>query len=110
MFDLIIRSGDVVTPQGVVRCDVAAVGETIAALAGPGTLATDSAKRVIEASGRIVMPGGIDPHVHMHHVWLKPDGSPLVTAGPEHVGVAALHGGTTTLIDFAFWRDGLTAR
>ena len=54
------------------------------------------------------MPGGIDPHVHMHHVWIKPDGTPLVTAGPEHVGRAALFGGTTTLIDFAFWRDGVT--
>ncbi len=110
MFDLIIRGGNVVTPQGVVRCDVAVAGETIAALAGPGALAADSAKRVIDAAQRIVMPGGIDPHVHMHHVWFKPDGSPLVTAGPERVGVAALHGGTTTLIDFAFWRDGLTVR
>src|SRR5262245_26747668 len=109
MFDLIIRGGDVVTPQGVVACDVAVAGETIAAIAAPGTLATESAARVIDANGHIVMPGGIDPHVHMHHVWLKPDGSPLVTAGPEQVGRAALFGGTTTLIDFAYWRDGATA-
>src|SRR5262245_39087919 len=109
MFDLIIRGGDVVTPQGVVRCDVAVAGETIAALAAPGTLAAESAKRVIDAALQIVMPGGIDPHVHMHHVWFKPDGTPLVTAGPEQVGHAALFGGTTTLIDFAFWRDGVTA-
>jgi dihydropyrimidinase len=109
MFDLIIRGGDVVTPQGVVACDVAVAGETIAAIAAPGTLATEAAGRVIDANGHIVMPGGIDPHVHMHHVWLKPDGTPLVTAGPEHVGRAALFGGTTTLIDFAYWRDGATA-
>src|SRR5215470_13446613 len=109
MFDLIIRGGDVVTPQGVVACDVAVAGETIAAIAAPGTLATQSAGRVIDARAHIVMPGGIDPHVHMHHVWFKPDGSPLVTAGPEHVGRAALFGGTTTLIDFAFWRDGAPA-
>jgi dihydroorotase-like cyclic amidohydrolase len=32
MFDLIIRGGDVVTPEGVVRCDVAVAGETIAAI------------------------------------------------------------------------------
>src|ERR1051325_521644 len=101
MFDLIIRGGDVVTPQGVPACDIAVAGETISALAGPGTLAAESAKRVIDATRHIVMPGGIDPHVHMHHVWLKPDGTPLVTAGPEHVGRAALHGGTTTFIDFA---------
>lgn len=38
MFDLIIRGGDVVTPQGVVRCDVAVAGETIAAIAAAGAL------------------------------------------------------------------------
>ena len=109
MFDLIIRGGDVVTPQGVVRCDVAVAGETIAAIAAGGALSTDTAKRVIDATGHIVMPGGIDPHVHLHHVWIKPDGTPLVTAGPEQVGRAALFGGTTTFIDFAYWRDGASA-
>ena len=110
MFDLIIRGGEVVTPEGVVICDVAVAGETIAALAAPGTLAADSAKRTIDATGHIVMPGGIDPHVHMHHAWTMPDGTPLITKGPEHVGIAALYGGTTTLIDFAYWRDGATAQ
>jgi dihydropyrimidinase len=109
MFDLIIQGGDVVTPQGVVAADVAIAGETIAAIAAPGTLAAESAKRTIVAKGHIVMPGGIDPHVHMHHPWIKPDGTPLITAGPEHVGRAALYGGTTTLIDFAYWRGDATA-
>ena len=67
MFDLIIRGGDVVTPQGVVRAEVALAGEKIAAIAAAGTLSSQSAKRVIEATGHIVMPGGIDPHVHLHH-------------------------------------------
>ncbi len=110
MFDLIIQGGDVVTPRGVVRGDIAVSGETIAAIASVGALAADSAKRVIDAKGHIVMPGGIDPHVHMHHTWMKPDGTPLVTAGPDHVGRSALYGGTTTLIDFCFWRDGGTAQ
>jgi dihydropyrimidinase len=110
MLDLIIRGGDVVTPQGVVRGDVAVAGETIAAIAAPEALAAQSAARVIDANGHIVMPGGIDPHVHLHHVWIKPDGTPLITAGPEQVGRAALYGGTTTFIDFAYWRDGLSAR
>src|SRR5262245_18331383 len=110
MLDLIIRGGDVVTPQGVIRCDLAIAGETIAALAAPGTLATQDAARVIDAAGHVIIPGGIDPHVHLHHVWIKPDGTPLITAGPEQVGRAALHGGTTTFIDFAYWRDGLSAR
>ena len=39
MLDLIIRGGDVVTPQGVARCDVGVKGETIAAVAAPGALA-----------------------------------------------------------------------
>jgi dihydropyrimidinase len=110
MFDLIIRGGDVVTPQGVVNGDVAISGEAIAAIAAAGALSAESAERFIEAKGHIVMPGGIDPHVHLHHVWIKPDGTPLVTAGPEQVGRAALHGGTTTFIDFAYWRDRATAR
>ena len=50
MFDLIIRGGEVVTPEGVVACDVAVAGETIAALAAPGTLAANSAKRMIDAT------------------------------------------------------------
>src|SRR6202048_704000 len=107
MLDVIIRSGDVVTPQGVARCDVAIAGETIAAITAPGTL--QSATRVIDATGHIVMPGATAPHVHLHRVWIKPDGTPLVTAGPEQVGRAALFGGTTTFIDFAYWRDGASA-
>jgi dihydropyrimidinase len=110
MLDLLIRGGDVVTPQGVIRCDVAVAGETIAAIAAPDALPAQAAHHLIDAAGRIVMPGGIDPHVHLHHVWIKPDGTPLITAGPEQVGRAALHGGTTTFIDFAYWRDGVCAR
>src|ERR1700738_4381512 len=105
MLDLIIRGGDVVTPQGVARCDVAIKGETIAAVAAPGALDA-TAQRVIDAAGKIVIPGGVDPHVHMHHPWILPDGTTLTTKGPDHVGQAALWGGTTTLIDFAYWRPG----
>ena len=53
MLDFIIRGGDVVTPQGVTQCDVAIAGETIAAIAAPDTLPTQSAGRVIDANGRI---------------------------------------------------------
>ena len=77
-------------------------GETIAAVAAPGTLADSDAARVIDAAGKIVMPGGIDPHVHMQHPFMVPDGTILYTQGPDRVGMAALYGGTTTLIDFAY--------
>jgi dihydropyrimidinase len=75
MLDTIIRAGDVVTPQGVARYDVAISGETIAAVTAPSALPAEQARCVIDASGRIVMPEGIDPHVHLHHVWIKPDGT-----------------------------------
>ena len=88
MLDLIIRGGDVVTPQGVARCDVGIKGETIAALAASGTLADSDARRVIDAAGKIVMPGGIDPHVHMRHPFMIPDGTILYTQGPDRVGMA----------------------
>jgi dihydropyrimidinase len=110
MLDLIIHGGEVVTPQGVARCDIAVAGETIAAVAAPGTFADTPATRRIDAAGKIVIPGGIDPHVHMHHPWTLPDGTMLTTKGPDHVGRAALYGGTTTLIDFAYWRaEGVQA-
>jgi dihydropyrimidinase len=106
MLDLLIRGGDVVTPQGTLKCDVAVVGETIAAVAASGTLG--EAKRVVDAAGKIVMPGGIDPHVHCRWHMPMPDGNALLTDGPEVVGKAALFGGTTTMIDFAQWTAGNT--
>ena len=90
MLDLLIRGGEVVTPQGVIRCDVAVAGEIIAAIAAPDALPAQTAHHLIDAAGHIVMPGGIEPHVHLHHVWIKPDGTPLITAGPEQVGRAAI--------------------
>jgi dihydropyrimidinase len=54
------------------------------------------------------MPGGIDPHVHcLWHLPL-PDGTAMLTDGPEQVSRAALFGGTTTMIDFAQWTPGNT--
>ena len=102
MFDLVIRGGSVVTPAGVGAFDIGVKGETIAAVAAPGALAGIEARRLIDAAGRIVMPGGIDPHVHMGYPFQLADGTTMMTRGPDHVGMAALYGGTTTVIDFAF--------
>ncbi|MDP6496214.1 MAG: hypothetical protein QGI09_12655, partial [Dehalococcoidia bacterium] len=63
MLDLIIRGGRVAAPWGVGDWDVAVQGEKIVAVAAPGTL-TDDAVRVIDASGMVVVPGGIEPHAH----------------------------------------------
>ncbi|MGZ5146281.1 MAG: amidohydrolase family protein [Burkholderiales bacterium] len=108
MFDLVIRSDRVVTPSGAGPYDVAVQGGKIVALAAARTFGPDSAKRVIDASGKIVMPGGIDPHVHCKWYSPLPDGTVLNTDPPSVVSRAALYGGTTTMIDFARWTHGNT--
>ena len=107
MIDLVIRGGSVVTPDGVGHWDVAIEGERIAAVAAPGTLPRDVG-RVIDATGALVIPGGIDPHVHTY--WPIPalDGGVARSAPPSQVSLAAIHGGTTTLVDFAVWEPGIT--
>lgn len=105
MFDLIIRSDKVVTPHGVGSWEIAVQGEKIAAVAAPGTLKETGAGRVIDATGKIVIPGGIDPHLHCK--WQNP-GTQIFSAPPAHVSRAALFGGTTTIIDFAIWAKGQT--
>lgn len=64
MLDLLIRGGRVVTPSGVGEFDVGVVGERIALVAERD--ATDlEARRVVDASGKYVLPGGIEPHTHI---------------------------------------------
>jgi len=107
MLDLVIRGGQVVSPAGVAPWDIGIEGERIVVLAAAGTLTGESA-RVIDATGKLVIPGGIDPHVHTG--WPIPalDGGVTLSAGPGQVSRAAIHGGTTTLVDFAVWEPGLT--
>ncbi len=108
MLDLVIRSDRVVTPAGVEACDVAIQGEKIVAVASAGTFERDRTQRLIDATGKIVMPGGIDPHVHLKWYTPHPDGSVTYTDPPPVVSRAALYGGTTTMIDFARWTNGNT--
>jgi dihydropyrimidinase len=110
MFDLIIRSDRVVTPAGVAACDVAIAGGRIAAVAAAKAFRAEDAKRLVDATGAIVMPGGIDPHVHCKWYSPQPDGTVIYTDPPSVVSRAALWGGTTTLIDFARWTHGRTIR
>jgi dihydropyrimidinase len=110
MFDLILRNGTAVTPQGVMLQDVAISGQTISAIANCGTFTDQDAKRCIDVAGKIVIPGGIDPHVHCKWIMPMPDGSTGFTDGPEIVSRAALFGGTTTMIDFAARLDDIPFR
>src|SRR5262249_61171996 len=103
MLDLVIRGGRVVTPSGVGTWDLGVQGERIAALGAPGTL---PAARVIDATGKVVVPGGIDPHTHLAHAIMSHPDEPGLTLGPEDDTRGMLFGGTTTHSDFAFVRPG----
>ncbi|MCA1644286.1 MAG: hypothetical protein LC797_02065 [Chloroflexi bacterium] len=107
MLDLLIRGGHVVTSAGAGTWDVGVQGEQIVAVAAPGVLA--EAAQVLDVSGKLVIPGGIDPHIHAKWPIPSPGGGPpTLSGGPAQVSRAALFGGTTTLIDFAAWTTGET--
>ncbi|MDE2005802.1 MAG: amidohydrolase family protein [Rhodospirillales bacterium] len=100
MIDLVVRGDRVVTPEGVGAFDLAIAGERIAAVAAAGSLPVPEGARLIDATGKIVMPGGIDPHVHCKWHLPNPSGGADLTDPPDVVSRAAVHGGTTTMIDF----------
>ncbi len=89
----LIRNGTVVTPLDRLRADVLCVDGRIAAVA-PDLDATGH--DVVDASGQLVLPGGIDPHVHM----ALPFMGTVSLDDFETGGAAGLAGGTTTFIDF----------
>jgi dihydropyrimidinase len=94
MYDLLIRGGTVVSPTRIDLLDIAVIHEQIVALGSPGSLGAN-AKKVIEADGLLVIPGGVDPHCHYN----MPIGR--VRGESQAYSPAAAYGGTTTVIDFA---------
>lgn len=90
----IIRGGTVVTAGDTVQADVLVDGETVASIGRGLDVAAD---RVIDASNRYVMPGGIDAHTHMD----MPFGGTFSADDFESGTAAAAWGGTTTIVDFA---------
>src|SRR5919106_2684931 len=103
MLDTIIQGGRVVTPAGAGDWDVGIEGEKIVAVAFPGLLPAE-ATQVIDARGKIVVPGGIETHAHAA-ANVQPGARQLVAgvpnAGPLEHSLGAIWGGTTTVIDFA---------
>ena len=105
----LISGGTVVGPTGTLAAEVLVEDERIVAIAAPGTqLATAFAEggRVIDASGRLVVPGGIDAHTHME----LPFGGTFASDTFETGTRAAAWGGTTTIVDFAVQRKGEALR
>lgn len=102
MVDLIVRGGTVVTPSSAGVNDVLIEGGRIVALTTPGALEANGAQE-IDATGKIVLPGSIEPHAHIQtRVNIEWAGAPNVyTQSVEAASRAAVFGGVTTIVDFA---------
>jgi dihydropyrimidinase len=102
----LITGGTVVSPGGATPMDVVIDGETIAALVPPGSQLVEAAGRngatTIDATGKYVLPGGVDVHTHMELPFGGTNASDTFETGTR----AAAWGGTTTIIDFAVQRTG----
>jgi len=100
MLDLLISGGEVASSVSVARLDVGVKDGKIAFLGTPGAF-DGPATRTLDATGKIVVPGGVDAHVHFSWPW-----SPtLIGQSATSGGKAAAYGGTTTFIDFAMQHD-----
>jgi dihydropyrimidinase len=90
----LIKSGTLVTAAETAKADVLIDGEKVALI---GTAIDAAADRTIDATGRYVMPGGVDPHTHMD----LPFGGSFCSDDFATGTRAAAFGGTTTIVDFA---------
>ncbi|MFF7334369.1 dihydropyrimidinase [Streptomyces sp. NPDC008150] len=109
----VIRGGLVVTASDEIHADVLIEDGRVAALAATGTPAAEAwtAETVLDATGKYVIPGGVDGHTHME----MPFGGTYASDTFETGTRAAAWGGTTTIVDFAIQsvggalREGLDA-
>jgi dihydropyrimidinase len=98
---LLIKNGTVVTAADTFAADVEVDGEHIVRL-GQGLDVRGPDARIIDATGKYVLPGGVDPHTH-----LDSPSQDTVTADDYLTGtIAAACGGTTSLINFCFQQKG----
>lgn len=94
--DLLITNAVVVNANGSTRAEVGIKDGKIAALFSPEIQELPQASRTIDAAGMLLIPGGVDGHCHVEQV----TGSYKSKDTFATATIAALHGGTTTIIDF----------
>src|SRR5512144_1653961 len=97
----LISNGTVVTADGSYPADVLVDGERIAQV-GAGLAGSVTTDETIDATGRYVIPGGIDVHTHME----LPFGGTFAKDTFETGTKAAAFGGTTSIVDFAVQSRG----
>lgn len=101
--DLVIAGGKVVNATGSLHATVLIDDGRVTALLEPDH-PIPTADRVIEAAGQLVIPGGVDPHCHVGQAL----GEFTMLDDHQKASIAALWGGTTTIIDFAIPEPGQT--
>jgi dihydropyrimidinase len=103
----LISNGTVVTADGSYAADVLVDGEQIAGIgAGLAQMGNATVEETIDATGKYVIPGGIDVHTHMQ----LPFGGTFAKDTFETGTRAAAFGGTTTIVDFAVQSKGKSLR
>ena len=95
----LIKNGRVITATDDYIADVLIEGEIITAI---GINLSINADTIIDATGKLVLPGGIDPHVHLDMPFMGTYSSDNYETGTR----AALYGGTTMVIDFILQKQG----
>jgi dihydropyrimidinase len=103
-FDTIIKNGSVVTATDTYIADVAILDGKLAAIGSD--LPSENAAKILDASSKLILPGGIDVHTHLD----MPFGGTTSADDFETGTRAAAFGGTTTLIDFAIQYKGQPLR
>lgn len=101
MNKLIIQNGIIVTASDTYQADILIEGELISTI--EKNLPINDAE-ILDASGKFILPGGIDPHVHLALPMFD-----TISSDDHYTGTkAAAFGGTTTVLDFVPQEDGIT--